>query len=48
MGTSYNDHKLMIESFRMKDPFGAELAMKNNWNYSMLAVKAVNDKGSIA
>ena len=28
MGTSYNDHKLMIESFRMKDPFGAELAMK--------------------
>ena len=48
MGTSYNDHKLMIESFRIKDPFGAELAMKNNWNYSMLAVKAVNDKGSIA
>ncbi len=48
MGTSYNDHKLMIESFRMKDSFGAELAMKNNWNYSMLAVKAVNDKGSIA
>ena len=48
MGTSYNDHKLMIESFRMKDTFGAELAMKNNWNYSMLAVKAVNDKGSIA
>lgn len=47
MGTSYNDHKLMIESFRMKYPFGAELAMKNNWNYSMLAVKAVNDKGSI-
>ena len=32
MGTSYNDHKLMIESFRIKDPFGAELAMKNNWN----------------
>ena len=48
MGTSYNDHKLMIESFRIKDPFGAELAMKNNCNYSMLAVKAVNDKGSIA
>lgn len=48
MGTSYNDHKLMIESFRIKAPFGAELAMKNNWNYSMLAVKAVNDKGSIA
>lgn len=48
MGTSYNDHKLMIESFRIKDPFVAELAMKNNWNYSMLAVKAVNDKGSIA
>ena len=48
MGTSYNDHKLMIESFRIKDPFCAELAMKNNWNYSMLAVKAVNDKGSIA
>lgn len=44
MGTSYNDHKLMIESFRMKDPFGAELAMKNNWNNSMLAVKAVSDK----
>lgn len=48
MGTSCNDHRLMIESFRIKDPFGAELAMKNNWNYSMLAVKAVNDKGSIA
>ena len=43
MGTSYNDHKLMIECFRIKDPFGAELAMKNNWNYSMLVIKAVND-----
>ena len=32
MGTSYNDHNLMIESFRLKDPFGAELAIKNNWN----------------
>ncbi len=40
MGTSYGDHRLMIESFRIKDPFGAQLAMKNNWNYSMLAVKA--------
>ncbi len=44
MGTSYSDHKRMIESFRIKDPFGAHLAMKNNWNYSMLAVKAVTGK----
>lgn len=47
MGTSYSDHKLMIDSFRIKDPFGAELAMKNNWNYSMLAVKAVVAEGGI-
>ena len=47
MGTSYNDHRLMIESFRIKDPFGAELAMKNNWNYSMLAVKAVVSQNGI-
>lgn len=43
MGTSYNDHKLMIDCFRIKDPFGAELVMRNNWNYSMLVIKAVND-----
>ena len=47
MGTSYNDHRLMIESFRIKDPFGAELAMKNNWNYSMLAVKAAVSRDGI-
>ena len=47
MGTSYSDHKLMIDSFLIKDPFGAELAMKNNWNYSMLAVKAVVAEGGI-
>ncbi len=47
MGTSYNDHRLMIESFRIKDPFGAELAMKNNWNYSMLAVKAAVGQNGI-
>ncbi len=47
MGTSYSDHKLMIDSFRIKDPFGAELAMKSNWNYSMLAVKAVVAEGGI-
>lgn len=47
MGTSYNDHRLMIESFRIKDPFGAELAMKNNWNYSMLAVKAAVSQNGI-
>ncbi len=47
MGTSYNDHRLMIESFRIKDSFGAELAMKNNWNYSMLAVKAAVSQNGI-
>ena len=47
MGTSCNDHRLMIESFRIKDPFGAELAMKNNWNYSMLAVKAAVSQNGI-
>ena len=47
MGTSYNDHRRMIESFRIKDPFGAELAMKNNWNYSMLAVKAAVGQNGI-
>ncbi len=26
--------------YRTRDPFGAELAMKSNWNYSMLAVEA--------
>lgn len=44
METSYQDHVMMISSFRMRDPFGAELAMKNNWNCSMLAVKALSGK----
>lgn len=38
------DHDMIISSLRLKDPFGAELAMKNNWNNSMLAVKAVSDR----
>ena len=42
--SSYRDHEVIISSLRLKDPFGAELAMKNNWNNSMLAVKAVSDK----
>lgn len=44
METSYQDHVMMINGFRMRDPFGAELAMKNNWNFSMLAVKALAGK----
>lgn len=44
MESSYNDHCAMISSFRIKDPFGASLAMKNNWNYSMLAVKAAAEE----
>ena len=42
--SSYLDHDVIISSLRLKDPFGAELAMKNNWNNSMLAVKAVSDR----
>lgn len=42
--SSYRDHEVIISSLRLKDPFGAELAMKNNWNNSMLAVKAVSEK----
>ena len=38
--SSAQDHRTIIDSFRIRDPFGAELAMKNNWNYSMLAVEA--------
>mgnify|MGYP002580915166 CR=1 FL=1 len=40
MASSAQDHRTIIDSFRIRDPFGAELAMKNNWNYSMLAVEA--------
>lgn len=40
MASSAQDHRTIIDSFRICDPFGAELAMKNNWNYSMLAVEA--------
>lgn len=42
--SSYRDHEVIISSLRLKDPFGAELAMKNNWNNSMLAVKAVSER----
>lgn len=42
--SSCRDHDVIINSLRLKDPFGAELAMKNNWNNSMLAVKAVSEK----
>ena len=40
MASSAQDHRTIIDSFRIRDPVGAELAMKNNWNYSMLAVEA--------
>ena len=42
--TSYNDHLQLIEAMRMKDPFGAELAMQTNWTNSMLAILSILDK----
>ncbi|MPN29528.1 hypothetical protein SDC9_176981 [bioreactor metagenome] len=38
--SSLEDHKRIIEGLRLKDVITAEVAMKNNWNNSMLEVKA--------
>lgn len=38
--SSFTDHQRIIEAFKLKDMITAELAMKNNWNNSMLEVKA--------
>ena len=38
---SYNDHLAIINAIRLKDPFGAELAMQNNWTNSMLAILGI-------
>ncbi|MGI6030458.1 MAG: GntR family transcriptional regulator [Eubacteriales bacterium] len=40
LGASVEDHAHVVEGMRRKDPFHAELAMKNNWSTSMLAVKS--------
>ncbi len=38
---SYNDHLAMINAIRLRDPFGAELAMQNNWTNSMLGILGI-------
>lgn len=38
---SYNDHLAIINAIRLKDPFGAELAMQNNWTNSLLAILGI-------
>lgn len=44
IASSNQDHEMIINCLRIKDPFGAELAMKNNWNNSMLAIKAAGKR----
>lgn len=41
---SYNDHLEMINAIRIKDPFGAEMAMQNNWTNSMLGIQSLIGK----
>lgn len=38
---SYNDHLELINAIRIRDPFGAELAMQKNWTNSMLGIQSL-------
>lgn len=45
MMDSYNEHLEMINAIRLRDPFGAELAMQKNWTNSMLGIQALTQGG---
>ena len=38
---SYHDHLELINAIRIRDPFGAELAMQKNWTNSMLGIQSL-------
>ncbi|MCF0137652.1 MAG: GntR family transcriptional regulator [Oscillospiraceae bacterium] len=44
MMDSYNEHLEMINAVRLRDPFGAELAMQKNWTNSMLGIQALTEQ----
>lgn len=44
MMDSYNEHLEVINAIRMKDPFGAEIAMQKNWTNSLLGILALTER----
>lgn len=44
LNESYNDHLAIISAIRLRDPFGAEMAMQNNWTNSMLTILGIIGK----
>lgn len=38
---SYDEHMELIHALRLRDPYGAEIAMKNNWINSMLGLQGL-------
>lgn len=44
---SYNDHLELINAIRIRDPFGAELAMQKNWTNSMLGIQSLATDNSV-
>ena len=38
---SYDEHMELIHALRLRDPYGAEIAMRNNWVNSMLGLRGL-------
>jgi DNA-binding GntR family transcriptional regulator len=45
--TSIQDHERIIEGMQLRDPFMAEIAMKNNWNNTVLEIQALISRNEI-
>ena len=44
---SYDEHMELIHSIRLRDPYGAEIAMKKNWENSMLGLLGLISEESV-
>ena len=44
---SYNEHLELIHAVRLRDPYGAELAMRKNWVNSMLGLQGLISENSM-
>ncbi len=44
---SYDEHMELIHALRLRDPYGAEIAMKKNWENSMLGLQGLISEESV-
>ena len=44
---SYDEHMELIHAMRLRDPYGAEIAMKKNWENSMLGLLGLMSEESV-